>query len=109
MYPILADIHGAVEYFKQITGSTAYPLYATQSPSLQRQYLDSASVFFSTNIAETSLTFPHLKYVVDTGKSNVPLFNMERFASETVEIFAAKSTVKQRLGRLGRTMPGTYY
>ncbi|CAF1264703.1 unnamed protein product [Rotaria sordida] len=87
----------------------AYPLVQSQSSSTQKEYLRKGSVFFSTTVAETSLTFPSLKYVVDTGMINVPIFDIEAQRMILKEVSAAESTIKQRLGRLGRTQPGEYY
>jgi ATP-dependent RNA helicase DHX8/PRP22 len=66
-------------------------------------------VFFSTTVAETSLTFPSLKYVIDTGRINIPVYDLNVKQTVLKEVRAAESTIKQRLGRLGRTQPGEYY
>ncbi|CAF5056042.1 unnamed protein product, partial [Rotaria sp. Silwood1] len=86
-----------------------YPLVQSQSSSTQKKYLQKGSVFFSTTVAETSLTFPSLKYVVDTGMINVPIFDIGDRRMILKEVPAAESTIKQRYGRLGRTQPGEYY
>ena len=71
-----------------------------------------AQVFVSTNIAETSLTFPRLKYVIDSGKVQRPRWRridgtpLPGALMETLP--ASDATLKQRLGRVGRTMPGHY-
>ncbi|CAF4292356.1 unnamed protein product, partial [Rotaria magnacalcarata] len=40
---------------------------------------------------------------------NVPLYDLYLKRTVLKEIRAAESTIKQRLGRLGRTKPGEYY
>ncbi|CAF1174161.1 unnamed protein product [Adineta ricciae] len=87
----------------------AYPLIQSQHPNVQQDYIEHGTVFFSTTIAETSLTFPCLKYVVDTGMINIPMYDFQSKRTVLKEIPAAHSTIKQRLGRLGRTQPGEYY
>ena len=88
---------------------TAYPLVQTQHPNVQQEYIDTGSLFFSTTVAETSLTFPSLKYVVDTGMINIPVYDIKSRRTILREMRAAQSTLTQRLGRLGRTQPGEYY
>ncbi|CAF3477414.1 unnamed protein product [Rotaria sp. Silwood1] len=95
---ILCFVNSALEatenckLFSDIRGGTinACPLIQSQSAKIQEDNIEQASVLFSTTIAETSLTFPSLKYVIDT-------------------VRAAHSTIKQRLGRVGRTQTGEYY
>lgn len=87
----------------------AYPLVQSQSAIEQQKIIEQGCVFFSTTVAETSLTFPCLKYVIDTGLINMPVYNLDLERTELQEIKAAESTVKQRRGRLGRTQPGEYY
>ncbi len=65
---------------------------------------------FSTTIAETSLTFKNLRFVIDSGKVRVPVFNIELQANEMTEMIAPQSTLQQRRGRLGRLKKeGIYY
>jgi HrpA-like RNA helicase len=71
-----------------------------------QEELATGQVFFSTNIAETSLTFGRLAYVIDTGKKKVPSWgnNILKLTDES----APRSTLRQRMGRCGRTREGTY-
>ncbi|CAF4976377.1 unnamed protein product, partial [Rotaria sp. Silwood1] len=96
---------------KKITNGaiTAYPLIQSQQASVQQDYIDNGSVFFSTTVAETSLTFPQLKYVIDTGMITIPVYDPKSKRTLLKVDRAAESTIKQRLGRLGRTQPGIYY
>ncbi|CAF3293104.1 unnamed protein product, partial [Rotaria sp. Silwood2] len=87
----------------------ARSLIQSQSTTVQQDNIAQASVLFSTTIAETSLTFPSLKYVVDTGYINLPVYNPELQRTVLTTRRAAHSTIKQRLGRVGRTQPGEYY
>ncbi|CAF1154516.1 unnamed protein product [Adineta steineri] len=87
----------------------AYPLVQSQHPNVQQENIEHGTVFFSTTVAETSLTFPSFKYVVDTGMINTPIYDIESKRTILKEVRAAQSTIKQRLGRLGRTQSGEYY
>ncbi|CAF2865659.1 unnamed protein product [Rotaria sp. Silwood2] len=104
------EVNECCSLLKKITGGaiTAYPLVQSQQASVQQEYIDTGSVFFSTTVAETSLTFPQLKYVIDTGMINVPVYDPKSKRTVLKAERAAESTIKQRLGRLGRTQPGTY-
>ncbi len=107
----VADVHQNCRLLSEISGGAivAYPLVQSQRPSDQQLYLKHGSVFFSTTVAETSLTFPSLKYVIDTGRINIPVHDFNAKQTVLKEVRAAESTIKQRLGRLGRTQPGEYY
>jgi HrpA-like RNA helicase len=105
------DVFENCELLKKITREAivAYPLVQSQSAVDQEKYIQQGTVFFSTTVAETSLTFPCLKYVIDTGVINMPIYDLNLERTELKEIKAAQSTTKQRLGRLGRTQSGEYY
>ncbi|KAB2635211.1 ATP-dependent RNA helicase DHR1 [Pyrus ussuriensis x Pyrus communis] len=65
-------------------------------------------VFVATNVAETSLTIPGIKYVVDTGKE-VKNYNSSS-GTKTYEVqWISKASAAQRAGRAGRTGPGHCY
>jgi HrpA-like RNA helicase len=107
----VTEVHQCCRVLEQLTQGTikGYPLIQSQSAAEQRSYIEHGSVFFSTTVAETSLTFPSLKYVVDTGMINIPVYKPDKRRTVMTKIRAAESTIKQRLGRLGRTQDGEYY
>ena len=63
----------------------------------------------ATNVAETSLTIPMVRYVVDTGlvkeKTYEPGSNIHKFCTTWV----SQSSANQRMGRAGRVAPGHCY
>lgn len=66
-------------------------------------------VVVATNVAETSLTIPGIKYVVDTGREKVKKYNSSN-GVETYEVqWISKASAAQRAGRAGRTGPGRCY
>ncbi|CAF1163491.1 unnamed protein product [Rotaria sordida] len=107
----VTEVHQCCRLLAQLSRGTiiAYPLIQSQSSLIQEAYIEHGSVFFSTTVAETSLTFPSLKYVVDTGMVNIPIYNPESKRTILEQVRAAESTMKQRLGRLGRTRSGEYH
>jgi HrpA-like RNA helicase len=107
----VSDVNQCCRLIGEISRGTivAYPLVQSQHPNVQQTNIEHGTVFFSTTVAETSLTFPSLKYVIDTGMINVPVYDIQSQRTVLKEVRAAESTIKQRLGRLGRTQPGEYY
>ncbi|KAG6736276.1 hypothetical protein POTOM_060980 [Populus tomentosa] len=66
-------------------------------------------VVVATNVAETSLTIPGIKYVVDTGREKVKNYNSSN-GMEAYEVqWISKASADQRKGRAGRTGPGHCY
>jgi HrpA-like RNA helicase len=65
-------------------------------------------VIISTNVAETSLTFPHLDFLVDCGERNVSRYLAEDGSVEMLRVPYSKSSMTQRKGRVGRMRPGYY-
>lgn len=63
----------------------------------------------ATNIAETSLTIPNIKYVVDTGRTKVKLYEKYTGVSTYQVVWTSKASANQRAGRAGRTVAGHCY
>ena len=66
-------------------------------------------IILSTNIAETSITIPDVKFVVDTGKQREKQYDQTRRISQLLCTWISKSNSKQRAGRAGRVQNGNYY
>ena len=66
-------------------------------------------VIVATNVAETSLTIPGIRYVVDSGRSKErhydPISGVQSFQVSWI----SKASASQRSGRAGRTGPGHVY
>ncbi|KAL7168718.1 hypothetical protein ACSBR2_039044 [Camellia fascicularis] len=90
------------------------PLYAMLPASAQLRVFEEIKkgdrlVVVATNVAETSLTIPGIKYVVDTGREKVKNYNSSN-GMETFEVqWISKPSAAQRAGRAGRTGPGHCY
>ncbi|XP_033224203.1 probable ATP-dependent RNA helicase kurz [Belonocnema kinseyi] len=63
----------------------------------------------STNVAETSLTIPNVKYVVDSGRCKMRLYDKITGVSTYKITYASKAAANQRAGRAGRVGPGHCY
>jgi ATP-dependent RNA helicase DHX37/DHR1 len=63
----------------------------------------------STNVAETSLTIPNIRYVVDTGRVKTKFFDKVTGVSAFHVTWTSQAAAHQRAGRAGRTGPGHCY
>ncbi|KAK2649553.1 hypothetical protein Ddye_017042 [Dipteronia dyeriana] len=90
------------------------PLYAMLPAAEQLRVFEKVKegerlVVVATNVAETSLTIPDIKYVVDTGREKVKKYNYAT-GMESYEVqWISKASAAQRAGRAGRTGPGHCY
>ncbi|CAI8600796.1 unnamed protein product [Vicia faba] len=90
------------------------PLYAMLPAAAQLRVFEEVKegerlVVVATNVAETSLTIPGIKYVVDTGREKVKSYNSSN-GMETYEVkWISKASAAQRSGRAGRTAAGHSY
>ncbi|KAK6346458.1 ATP-dependent RNA helicase A [Orbilia blumenaviensis] len=66
-------------------------------------------IILSTNIAETSVTIPEVRYVVDSGKLREKRFEQISRITKLQCTWISKSNSKQRAGRAGRVRDGHYY
>jgi ATP-dependent helicase HrpA len=85
------------------------PLYARLSTNDQNRIFSSAPhrrIVIATNVAESSLTVPGIRYVIDTGTARISRYSsrsrMQRLPIEPV----SKASADQRAGRCGRVAPG---
>lgn len=66
-------------------------------------------VIFATEVAESSITFDGLDFVVDTGLVNNNVFYSDKNLIALEKKYISKASHKQRKGRTGRTAPGTCF
>ncbi|KAF8507519.1 P-loop containing nucleoside triphosphate hydrolase protein [Hysterangium stoloniferum] len=93
------------------------PMYASLAPHIQsRVFLptppNSRKCIIATNIAETSITIPGIKYVIDTGlcKEKSYVVKDRRSAIESlISQPVSKSSAMQRAGRAGRLGEGVCF
>jgi ATP-dependent helicase HrpB len=66
-------------------------------------------VVLSTDVAETSLTVPGVRTVVDAGLARVPRYDVARGLGALVTVRVSRASAVQRAGRAGREAPGRVY
>jgi ATP-dependent helicase HrpA len=93
---------------KKCTG-LVLPLYARLSGSQQRLIFNAAAeqkIIVATNIAETSLTIPGIKYVIDAGLARILEYNPRSQTTGLPIKPISLSSAEQRKGRCGRVQNG---
>ncbi|KAM6155291.1 putative ATP-dependent RNA helicase DHX37 [Rhynchocyon petersi] len=90
------------------------PLYALLAPEKQAQVFKpppegTRLCVVATNVAETSLTIPGIKYVVDCGKVKKRYYDRVTGVSSFRITWVSQASADQRAGRAGRTEPGHCY
>ncbi|MER7333132.1 MULTISPECIES: ATP-dependent RNA helicase HrpA [unclassified Micromonospora] len=98
-----------VEKKPALRGTEILPLYARLSTAEQHRVFaphPGRRVVLATNVAETSLTVPGIKYVVDPGTARISRYSnrlkVQRLPIEPV----SQASANQRKGRCGRTSDG---
>jgi len=106
------EIREAAEVLRKAPHAAAMeilPLYARQSAQEQARVFARGRgrrVVLATNVAETSLTVPGIRYVVDTGLARVKRYSWRNKVEQLQVEPIAQSAAKQRAGRCGRVMDG---
>ncbi len=88
---------------------TVLPLYARLSAPDQKRVFQGAfgrKVIVSTNVAETSITIPGIKYVIDTGIARIPRYSPRTRTTSLPIMEISRSSADQRKGRCGRVENG---
>ena len=66
-------------------------------------------IIFATNVAESSITFDGLIYVIDTGLELLNYYDYINNKEVVIITYTSQAQIKQRIGRVGRTQPGIAY
>ena len=100
-------------YARGAAPTEVLPLYGRLSSAEQHRVFEPSRVagvrrrvVLATNVAETSLTVPGIRYVIDTGTARMSRYSnrakVQRLPIEAV----SQASAQQRSGRAGRTSPG---
>ncbi|WP_447786340.1 ATP-dependent RNA helicase HrpA [Stenotrophomonas bentonitica] len=107
----IRDAHQALER-RKYRETEVLPLYARLSVKDQDAVFNPGSkrrIVLATNVAETSLTVPRIRYVIDPGLARVkrysPRQKLDRLHIEAV----SQASANQRKGRCGRVSAGICY
>ena len=102
-------LEGVVKTHRRLSGTEILPLFGRLSMAEQKRVFSPAGrrrIVLATNVAETSLTVPGIKYVVDTGTARISRYStrskVQRLPIEPI----SQASANQRSGRAGRTSPG---
>ncbi|WP_127357895.1 ATP-dependent RNA helicase HrpA [Actinacidiphila soli] len=94
---------------KQLRFTEVLPLYARLSSAEQHRVFQQHTgrrIVLATNVAETSLTVPGIRYVIDPGTARISRYShrtkVQRLPIEPV----SQASANQRKGRCGRTSDG---
>ena len=100
-------------YASETRPTEVLPLFGRLSAAEQHRVFEPSAVagvrrrvVLATNVAETSLTVPGIRYVVDVGTARISRYSarskIQRLPIEAV----SQASAQQRAGRAGRTSPG---
>ncbi|MHB1739163.1 MAG: ATP-dependent RNA helicase HrpA [Actinomycetes bacterium] len=94
---------------RRLAGTEVLPLYARLSAAEQHAVFaphHGRRIVLATNVAETSLTVPGIRYVVDPGTARISRYShrlkVQRLPIEPI----SQASAQQRAGRCGRTSEG---
>lgn len=90
----LCMLHSSVEKEDQMTIFSELPAGKTR-------------VILSTNIAESSVTIPNARYVIDAGYHKHMAYDERLGCTSLRTVVISQAAAKQRAGRTGRLFPGT--
>ncbi|MGV8858769.1 ATP-dependent RNA helicase HrpA [Rhodoglobus sp.] len=106
-------IRGRISAGKLSEGTEVLPLYGRLSSAEQHRVFESRRtpgtrrrIVLATNVAETSLTVPGIRYVIDAGTARISRYStrakIQRLPIEAI----SQASANQRSGRSGRTSDG---
>ncbi|MCP2265803.1 ATP-dependent helicase HrpB [Promicromonospora thailandica] len=104
-----AEIDGVT---RRLAGENVLPLFGRQSRAEQDRALTPSGTrrtVVTTSVAESSLTVPGVRVVVDSGLAREPRTDQSRGLGALVTRRVSRSSADQRAGRAGREAPGRVY
>jgi ATP-dependent helicase HrpA len=90
-------------------GAEVLPLFARLSQADQDRVFDSHTgrrIVLATNVAETSLTVPGIRYVIDAGTARVKRYSLRTKVEQLMVEPISQAAANQRAGRCGRVANG---
>lgn len=102
-------LSSSIQKNPRMAGAEILPLFARLSLAEQHRVFSPGGrrrIILATNVAETSLTVPGIKYVIDTGTARISRYShrtkVQRLPIERV----SQASANQRAGRCGRVSDG---
>ena len=90
-------------------GAEVLPLFSRLSQADQERVFDTHSgrrIVLATNVAETSLTVPGIRYVIDVGTARVKRYSLRSKVEQLMVEPVSQAAANQRAGRCGRVANG---
>lgn len=106
------EIRRTIELLEHLPAAKNYeifPLYSALPPGDQEKAIrpsNKPKIIVSTNVAETSLTIPGIRTVIDSGTARTSHFDPRRGINTLHIRKISRAAADQRAGRAGRTAPG---
>ncbi|MFP7365193.1 ATP-dependent RNA helicase [Corynebacterium callunae] len=107
--PGVAEIDYVIGKLRDLGHTNTYPLHGRLTPEEQDRALSPSSqqrIIVSTPVAESSLTVPGVRIVVDSGLARMPKRDAARGMTGLITASCAQASAQQRAGRAGREGPG---
>lgn len=93
-------------------GLEILPLFARLSHTEQARIFapgQQRRIVLATNVAETSLTVPGIRYVIDTGLARINRYSYRNKVEQLLVEKISRASANQRAGRCGRVMNGVCF
>lgn len=105
------EIRDTADAMKDLPRTEVVPLYSRLSAAEQHRVFAShpstvRRIVLATNVAETSLTVPGIRYVVDTGVARISRYSVRTKVQRLPVEPVSQASANQRAGRCGRVAPG---
>jgi ATP-dependent helicase HrpA len=98
---------------RSLPGTEVLPLYGRLSAADQHRVFENRRapgirrrVVLATNVAETSLTVPGIRYVIDAGTARISRYSVRSKIQRLPIEAVSQASANQRSGRSGRTSDG---
>ncbi|MCU1514627.1 MAG: hrpA, partial [Microbacteriaceae bacterium] len=98
---------------RNLAGTEVLPLYGRLSSAEQHRVFESSRtpgirrrIVLATNVAETSLTVPGIRYVIDAGTARISRYSVRSKVQRLPIEAISQASANQRSGRSGRTSDG---
>ncbi|MCX7741977.1 MAG: ATP-dependent RNA helicase HrpA, partial [Tepidimonas sp.] len=92
-----------------LRGTEVLPLYARLSAAEQSRIFHPSGarrIVLATNVAETSLTVPGIRYVIDSGLARIKRYSLRSKVEQLLVEPISQAAANQRAGRCGRVAAG---
>ena len=102
-------LRGHLSHQPVFRNAEVLPLFARLSQAEQDRIFDGHSgrrIVLATNVAETSLTVPGIRYVIDAGTARMKRYSFRSKVEQLLVEPISQSSANQRAGRCGRVANG---